>query len=241
MNDSDLCLDVKNVGLTFKTRRGFFRYDTFEALSSVSFQLYKGETLGIIGGNGSGKSSLLKVLAGILKGDSGEIESYVDYVSLLSLATGFDQQLSGRNNAILSAMLLGHSKQHALDSLPKILQFSELGDAFDQPVKSFSSGMKARLGFSVAMLMETDVLLIDETLGVGDAGFRQKAERAIQDRVNSSQTVVFVSHSADQIKRLCNRVVWLEKGKVKKVGPAKSVSEEYEKFVKEKSSQLSSR
>lgn len=236
MNDSSLCLDVKDVGLTFKTRRGFFRYDTFEALSSVSFQLYKGETLGIIGGNGSGKSSLLKVLAGILKGDSGEIESYVDYVSLLSLATGFDQQLSGRNNAILSAMLLGHSKQHALDSLPKILQFSELGGAFEQPVKSYSSGMKARLGFSVAMLMETDVLLIDETLGVGDAGFRQKAEKAILDRVNSSQTVVFVSHSAPQIKRLCNRVVWLEKGKVKKIGPAKPVVGEYESFIKQKSS-----
>lgn len=236
MNKLELCLDVQDISLSFKTRKGFFRYNKFDALDSINFQLFKGETLGVIGGNGSGKSTLLKVLAGILQSDKGKIISHVDYISLLSLATGFDQQLSGRNNAILSAMLLGHSKTEAINALPEILAFSELGDAFDQPVKSYSSGMKARLGFSVAILMDTDVLLVDETLGVGDAGFRVKAERAILDRLSSLQTVVFVSHSAAQIKRLCSRVVWLDKGKVKKVGDAAPIVNEYEKFIKDKRS-----
>lgn len=231
MSQAEVCLQLSNISLTFKTRKGFFRYTNFNALKNVSFQLFKGETLGIIGRNGCGKSTLLKVLAGILKADSGELVSHVNYISLQSLATGFDKQLTGRDNAILSAMLLGHSKEKAIHALPSILEFSELGEAFDQPVKSYSSGMRSRLGFSVAMLMQADVLLVDETLGVGDTRFKKKAEAAILNKINSDQTVVFVSHSAGQVKRLCNRVIWLEEGEVKKVGPADSLVDEYEDYV----------
>ncbi|MBJ2128707.1 ABC transporter ATP-binding protein [Alteromonas sp. IB21] len=233
MSQPSVSLSLKDVCLTFRTRKGFFRYHQHYALKNVSFQVFKGETLGVIGRNGCGKSTLLKVLAGILKADSGELVSNVNYISLQSLATGFDRQLSGRDNAILSAMLLGHSKEAALNALPSILEFSELGDAFEQPVKSYSSGMRSRLGFSVAMLMEADVLLVDETLGVGDTRFKRKAEKAILSRINSDQTVVFVSHSAGQVKRLCSRVVWLEHGEVKKVGPADILVDEYEEFIQQ--------
>jgi lipopolysaccharide transport system ATP-binding protein len=232
--DNDVYLDVRSVGLSFKSRRSFFRYQSYQALEDVSFQVLKGETLGVIGSNGCGKSTLLKVLAGILAPDTGRVIKNVKYISLQSLAAGFENQLSGRDNAILSAMLLGHSLQKVHASLDAIIDFSELGKNFDEPVKSYSSGMRARLGFSVAMLMEADVLLIDETLGVGDTRFRQKAEAAILKRIDSDQTVVFVSHQANQIKRLCNRVVWLEQGKVMKVGPAEELVDEYETFIKNK-------
>lgn len=236
MEQPEVCLDVNNINLTFKTRKGFFRYSKYHALKNVSFKVLKGETLGVIGRNGCGKSTLLKVLAGILKADNGEVVSNVNYISLQSLATGFDRQLTGRDNAILSAMLLGHSKAKALEAIPNIIEFSELGDTFDQPVKSYSSGMRSRLGFSVAMLMEADVLLVDETLGVGDTRFKRKAEKAIMNKINSDQTVVFVSHSAGQVKRLCSRVVWLERGEVKKIGPAETLVDEYEDFIQEERS-----
>lgn len=229
-NDS-ICIEAKDVGLTFKTRKGFFRYAKHTSLHKVSFQLFKGETLGIIGRNGCGKSTLLKVLAGILQPDEGQIVSNVKYISLQSLATGFEKQLSGEDNAILSSMLLGCSYPEAEAALNDIKAFSELEDSFYEAVKTYSSGMKARLGFSVAMLMRADVLLIDETLGVGDTRFRHKAELAILDKINSDQTVVFVSHNAAQVKRLCQRAVWLEKGEIVKVGNADVLVDEYEAFI----------
>lgn len=241
MNMSQPCITLKNVNLTFKARKGFFRYTKHHALTNISFQIFRGETLGIIGRNGCGKSTLLKVLAGILNPDDGELVSSVDYISLQSLATGFDRQLTGRDNAILSAMLLGHSLQDAYDALPNIIEFSELGSAFDAPVKTYSSGMRSRLGFSVAMLMEADVLLVDETLGVGDTRFKKKAEAAILNKITSDQTVVFVSHSAGQVKRLCQRVVWLEQGELKKTGPADAVVDEYEDFIQNSKKQRRSR
>jgi lipopolysaccharide transport system ATP-binding protein len=233
MPAKETCIRLESVGLTFKSRKGFFRYSKHHALKNISFELHKGETLGIIGRNGCGKSTLLKVLSGILKPDEGNITNYVDYVSLQSLATGFDGQLSGRNNAIISAMLLGHSKEDAKNALQGILEFSELGESFEEPVKTYSSGMRARLGFSVAMLMRADVLLVDETLGVGDKRFREKAEAAILEKINSDQTVVFVSHSGAQVKRLCQRAVWLEQGEVMKVGLAEDLVDEYEKFIQD--------
>jgi len=231
MPTKETCIRLENVGLTFKSRRSFFRYSKHHALKNISFELHKGETLGIIGRNGCGKSTLLKVLSGILKPDEGAIYNYVNYVSLQSLATGFDGHLSGRNNAIISAMLLGHSKEYAMSALPSVLAFSELAESFEEPVKTYSSGMRSRLGFSVAMLMRADVLLVDETLGVGDKRFRVKAEAAILGRINSNQTVVFVSHSGRQVKRLCQRAVWLEQGEVVKIGEAEDLVDQYEHFV----------
>ncbi|GGW82415.1 ABC transporter ATP-binding protein [Alteromonas halophila] len=226
-----VCLEAKNISLTFRARRGFFRYSYHTALDNVSFDIRKGETVGIVGRNGCGKSTLLKVLADILKPDAGELVSHVNYVSLQSLATGFEKNLSGRDNAILSAMLLGHTLEQATAALPDICDFAELGDSFDEPVKTYSSGMRARLGFSTAMLMHADVLLVDETLGVGDSRFKKKAEAAILDKINSDQTVVFVSHQSSQVERLCNRAVWLEKGQVMEVGDTKTVLNNYQAFL----------
>ncbi|WP_297818256.1 hypothetical protein [uncultured Paraglaciecola sp.] len=146
------------------------------------------------------------------------------------MAAGFDEELTGRDNAIISSMLLGHSKKVAIDNMDEINEFSELGLSFLEPVKTYSSGMKARLGFSTAITMHADVLLVDEVLGVGDANFRVKAEKAILDKINSDQTVVFVSHSANQIKRLCNRAVWLENGEIIRVGYAQEVVDEYKEY-----------
>lgn len=228
-----LAIQVKNTSVFFKTRKGFFRFNKHHALSDISFDLKRGETLGIIGRNGCGKSTLLKVLANIFQPDRGEVKCFVNNVSLQTLSAGFDKELSGRDNAILAAMLLGHNKIEAKAGLDDIQQFSELGAAFNEPVKTYSSGMKARLGFSVAIRMHADVLLVDEVLGVGDSRFKRKAEAAILDKMNSDQTVVFVSHSSAQVKRLCDRVVWLEQGKVVKVGASSDIVDEYEVFMKD--------
>jgi lipopolysaccharide transport system ATP-binding protein len=224
----DKVVEVKNASVAFKTRLGFFRFNSHWALTKVSFNLLKGETLGIIGRNGCGKSTLLKLLAGIYRPDEGKVIQHAKHVSLQSLAAGFDNELSGRDNAMLSAMLLGHNKVKVSLSLDDIKSFSELNDSFYEPVKTYSTGMRARLGFSVAMQMDADVLLIDEVLGVGDSQFRKKAELAILSKINSEQTVVFVSHSAAQVKRLCDRVLWLDKGRVIRIGEATDVVEEYE-------------
>jgi lipopolysaccharide transport system ATP-binding protein len=225
--DNEPIIKLQDITLTYKTRMSFFRHQEFCALDNVSFSIEKGETLGIVGNNGCGKSTLLKVLAGIYQPDSGIITKNCHSISLLSLGVGFDQELSGRDNAVLSAMLLGASKKQALAVLSDIVEFSELGKFIEQPVKTYSSGMKARLGFAVAIKLDVDLLLIDEVLGVGDAGFRQKAEQAMLNKINSEQTVVFVSHSEGQVKKLCERAVWLDKGQVKIVGDTKSVYAEY--------------
>ena len=216
-------LALKNVTLSYWTRLAFFRREKFTALDDISFNVVKGETLGIIGPNGCGKSTLLKVLAGIYKPDGGVIMQNCQRISLLTLGVGFDGELSGRDNAIISAMLLGVTKKQAMELLESIIEFSELGDFIHQPIKTYSSGMKARLGFSVAITLDVDLLLIDEVLGVGDASFRKKAEHTLLQKINSQQTVIFVSHNEPQVKLLCQRTVWLEKGKVKMVGPTHDV------------------
>lgn len=222
---------LNNVTLSYWTRLAFFRHEKFTALNDVSFNVIKGETLGIVGKNGCGKSTLLKVLAGIYKPDSGQITKNCQQISLLTLGIGFDQELSGSDNAIISAMLLGASKKEAMELLESIVDFSELGDFIHQPIKTYSSGMKARLGFSVAITLDVDLLLIDEVLGVGDASFRQKAERTLLQKINSEQTVIFVSHNEGQVKRLCQRAVWLEKGQVKMLGLTNDVFTHYNKAV----------
>ena len=224
-------MELHNVSVRYKTRRSFFRHDYFTALDNVSFAIRKGETLGVIGPNGCGKSTLLRVLADIYGVDDGEIKWFCRQVSLLSLSLGFDVELSGRDNAIISGMLLGSRKRDVLAKLDEIIEFSELQEYIDKPIKTYSSGMRARLGFSVAITMHSELLLIDEVLGVGDGKFKRKATNAMVNKISSDQTVVLVSHSIGQIKRLCDRVLWLDAGKVRMIGTADEVVRGYELFI----------
>lgn len=221
-----------NVSVRYRQRRTLFRHSFHEALKSLSFEVYKGETLGVIGRNGCGKSTLLKLLAEIFRPNEGVLDSCGNRASLLTLGSGFDPELSGYENALLNGMLLGNSKKHVLDMLEDVFEFSELGDNIYRPLKTYSSGMKARLGFAVAIIMQTDILLIDEVLGVGDIKFRAKAERTLVNRIQSDQTVVLVSHSGAQIKKLCDRAIWLEDGGIEMAGPAHDVVNAYEEVLR---------
>ena len=218
-----------DVGFTYRTLSGLFSIEKYQALKSINFEINPGETLGVIGSNGSGKSTLLKVLARIYKPDEGEILYNVNKISLLSLALGFDPRLSGFDNAILSSMLLGATLREAKQNVAAIIDFSELGEFANHSVRTYSSGMRARLGFSVALNMQADVLLIDEALAVGDAKFKAKSEKAIAEKVTSSQTVVLVSHSAGQINRLCDRAIWIERGRIVQSGDTNVVTAAYAK------------
>ena len=224
---SNSLISLTDVGFTYKTLSGLFSIERYQALKSINLDVFPGETLGVIGSNGSGKSTLLKVLARIYWPDEGDIVFNAKKISLLSLALGFDARLSGFDNAVFSSMLLGATLKEAKQKVMGIIEFSELGEFASHPVRTYSSGMRARLGFSVALNMHTDVLLIDEALAVGDAHFKEKSERAIVEKVTSSQTVVLVSHSAVQINRLCDRAVWIDKGKIMLVGDPSLVTQKY--------------
>lgn len=225
---SKYTVELDSVSLLYRTRLAFFRHEKFKALDNVSFKVKRGETFGVIGGNGSGKSTLLKVLAGIYAPDTGNIIHHCASSSLLTLGLGFNNELSGRENAIVSAMLNGASRKQAIAAMGDIIEFSELGGNIDKPVKTYSSGMRARLGFSVAMHNQVELLLVDEVLGVGDQDFRQKAEAAMLEKLNSEQTVIFVSHSAQQVKKLCKNSIWLDKGQVKAYGETDVVLKAYQ-------------
>jgi lipopolysaccharide transport system ATP-binding protein len=219
-------ISLKNVGFSYSQRKKF-RLTKKRVLKDVSFDIYRGETVGIIGKNGSGKSTILKLLAGIYEPDEGIINKYHNKVSLQTLSAGFDVELSGRDNALMGAMLLGHSKKSAQAKLKEIKSVSELNHDFNEPVKTYSSGMRARLGFATAITMETDVLLIDEVLGVGDSAFRIKAESIIINKTKSNMTVIIVSHASEEIERLCNRVIYINQGSVQMIGDGQEVLEAY--------------
>ena len=207
-------ISLENVGIRYKCSGSVFRKKTyFEALKSINLDIYKGETIGVLGRNGAGKSTLLRVISGVLKPDTGKIINRGVTVSLLALHAGFDPNLNGRDNAVMSGMLQGHSKEFVLSKLKEIEEYAELGEFFNHPVRTYSTGMKARLGFSVGIIAGPDVLLLDEVLSVGDAHFKNKAERTMRNKIGSSQTVVFVSHSYQQVTRLCNRLITIERGK----------------------------
>lgn len=225
-------ISLEEVGFTYRTLGGLMKVNKYQALKSINLDILPGETLGVIGSNGSGKSTLLKILARIFTPDEGNIAFNARKISLLSLALGFDPRLSGRENAVFSSMLLGADLSEARDMVNEIIDFSELGEFADQPVRTYSSGMRARLGFAVALNMQADVLLIDEALAVGDAKFKAKSEKAIVEKVTSSQTVVLVSHSAAQINRLCDRAVWIEKGEIVLSGETAVVTGKYAEVSK---------
>jgi lipopolysaccharide transport system ATP-binding protein len=223
----DKVIELKNVAITYKRRKSFFRFEEYTALKNITFDVFKGETLGIVGRNGAGKSTLLRLLAGIIKPDEGSIKHHINNVSLMTLSSGFDGNLNGRENALMSGMLLGYSKKDMLSKLEGIKVFSELQDFFEKPVKYYSSGMKARLAFSTAISASPDILLIDEVLGVGDASFKNKAERVLEDKINSDTTVIIVSHSEKQVSRLADRAIWIDGGKVRKEGLPEEIFPEY--------------
>lgn len=221
-------LELRDVSLSFRSGKGTFDGGLHRVLDSVSFTLYENETLGIIGRNGVGKTTMLRIMAGILAPTAGEVLVRPGKTSsLLTIGLGHNPELSGRDNAILSAMLQGASRDEAYSFLEDIKQFSALGDSFEEPVKTYSAGMKSRLGFTTALLTHVDILLVDEILSVGDAEFRAKAEHAMKERISGEQTVVFVSHSAPQIKALCDRVIWIDQGRISADGDPGTVIEQY--------------
>lgn len=230
-NMHEIILDVQSINVTFSSRRSLLNIDKYYAIKDLSFEVLKGETLGIIGRNGCGKSTLLRVLSGVFSPDSGKVIRHCKKISLLSLALGFDPELSGRDNAIISSMLLGASRKEAFDNLEEVIGFSELNSFINNPIKTYSSGMKARLAFSVGLKMQADVLLIDEVLGVGDQAFKNKAEEALLNKINSNQTVIFVSHSAEQVRKLCSRVIWLDKGELKECGTPIDIIPMYHQYI----------
>ena len=208
------------------------KIEEFWALKDVSFEVQQGEVLGIIGRNGAGKSTLLRLLADITQPDVGLIERANVRASLLTLRVGFLPHLSGRENAILGGMVLGLHRKEAKERLPRILEFADLGEFIEQPLRTYSSGMKARLGFSVAFAVDPDILLVDEVLGVGDVEFKARSTEMMREKIKSDKTVVLVSHSTSLIKDLCDRVVWIEGGVSRAEGPTEEVMKEYHAFMK---------
>lgn len=227
-------ISLRNVGVTYRRRTGFLRRESFEALRNVSFDLWRGASLGVIGTNGAGKSTLLRVLSGIIRPDKGSIINRGHSVALLSLQLGFDPNLSGRDNAIVNALLLGFRRKDVQEKLDEIIAFSELASFIDNPLHTYSAGMRARLGFSVAFHMEPDILLVDEVLGVGDADFQRKSRAEMERKIASDKTVVLVSHSPPTVRKLCSRVVWIEQGESRMEGAADEVLKAYETFLRER-------
>ena len=204
------------------------RYQEFWALKNISFKVNEGDRLGILGLNGAGKSTLLKIIAGVLKASEGELSVKGKIVPLLELGAGFDAQYTGVENIYLYGAVLGYPKEFINEKFNEIVEFSELGDFINVPVKNYSSGMKARLGFSIATIMDPEILILDEVLSVGDAKFRKKSEKRILDMFNKGVTVLFVSHSIEQVRRICSRAIILDKGKLMADGPVEEICNLYE-------------
>lgn len=206
-------------------------YNEFWALSDVSFELEKGDRLGILGFNGAGKSTLLKVIAGVFKPTKGKVEKEGVLAPLIELGAGFDPQYTGLENIYLYGACLGYSHKFIDEKLEEIIEFSELREFIDVPVKNYSSGMKARLGFAIATIVEPDILILDEVLSVGDAKFKKKSEAKLMSLLEKGVTVLFVSHNTEQVQRICNKAIILEKGKVIASGDVNSVVSKYETLV----------
>lgn len=202
-------------------------FEEFWALNDVSFTVEKGEAIGFIGLNGSGKSTLLKTIAGVLKPTKGNVSVWGSVAPLIELGAGFDPDLSARENVYLNGAVLGYNRKEMNKLFTEIIDFAELWDFLDVPVKNFSSGMQARLGFSIATAVIPEILIVDEVLGVGDYKFQKKCQERMSNIINSGATVLFVSHDIDQVKSICKRAIWLEKGKIVMDGEVNSVCDQY--------------
>lgn len=241
----DYAIEVENLKVRYRclrkmsVRESLFsirksKVEIFEALKGVSFQVPKGEIMGIVGKNGSGKSTMLRAIAGIFSPDEGSIDLHGNSVSLLSIGIGFQKKLTGRENIYLSGLLLGFSERQIDEKLDEIIAFSELGDFIDRPVKTYSSGMHSKLAFSIAVVLETDIILVDEALSVGDAKFKKKSFKRMRRLISDEgHTVVIVSHNSGTIKKLCSSVLWLDDGLVRMQGPTELVMPLYEEFMDE--------
>jgi len=219
---------LDGVGVAYRKRNGAFHRSDYWALKDISFSVSSGETLAILGRNGAGKSTLLRLLSDIIRPDRGEVSRTAGLkIALLSIQAGFIQSLTGRQNAVISGITLGLPKRQIDQCIDQIISFSELGEFIDQPVASYSSGMKARLGFSIAIQMDPDILLIDEVISVGDEDFRKKSSAIIHQRVQSDETTVLVTHNANLARSLCTRAIWIENGRVRMDGSAESVIDAY--------------
>ncbi|WP_294480494.1 ABC transporter ATP-binding protein [uncultured Ruminococcus sp.] len=244
---SNYAIEVKNVGMKFnlsqekldslkeyviKMLKGQLKYNEFWALKNVDFKVEKGDRVGILGLNGAGKSTLLKVIAGVFKPTEGEVVRHGRIVPLLELGAGFDSQYTGAENIYLYSAVLGYSKEFVDKKFDEIVKFAELEKFIDVPIKNYSSGMKTRLGFAIATQIEPDILILDEVLSVGDAKFRKKSEAKIMSMFKSNVTVLFVSHSLDQVKRICNKAILLEHGELIAAGEIDEVAAIYEEKTK---------
>jgi len=202
--------------------------DDFWALRDVSFDLRRGDSLGLVGVNGSGKSTLLKIIAGVMKPTKGFARVFGTVAPLIELGAGFDYDLTARENIFLNGAILGYSRDYIKSQFQKIIDFSELSEFIDVPIKNYSSGMLARLGFSIATIGQPDILIIDEILSVGDYKFQEKCERRIEELTSQNTTVLFVSHSIEQVTKVCKRAIWLDKGHVVADGDAREVCARYQ-------------
>jgi len=241
---SKYAIEIKNLNISYKTLKPvsiknlFFHLkrnpvEVFEAIKDVSFKIEKGKIVGIIGKNGSGKSTLLRSIAGIFSPDTGTIELHNNSVSLLSIGVGFNSALTGYENIFLSGMLLGFSEKQINEKLSEIIEFSELGSFINKPVSTYSSGMYSKLAFSITAILETDIILIDEILSVGDIHFKQKSYAKMKELISDdSRTVLIVSHSNTTIKELCDEVIWLHDGVIREVGSPSEVVSHYEEYMK---------
>lgn len=210
-----------------KSIKGQVSVEAFWALKDVSFQVYKGDSVGLIGLNGSGKSTMLKTIAGVLKPTKGTVTVRGSVAPLIELGAGFDMDLTARENVFLNGALLGYTREEMTRHYDDIVKFSELENFMNVPVKNFSSGMVSRLAFAIATIGVPDILIVDEVLSVGDFRFQEKCENRIQAMMKEGTTILFVSHSIDQVQKICNKIVWLDHGVVKRFGDAEEICNEY--------------
>jgi len=244
MEQRELAIEVSNLSITYKSMKAYSvkknllrfkkaKVKEFNAVKNVSFGLEEGKILGIIGKNGSGKSTMLKALAGIFSPDEGIIDLHNKSVSLLSIGVGFNKSLTGRENILLSGMLLGFSEEEITNKMDEIIDFAELGKFIDMPVKTYSSGMFSKLAFSITAILETDIMLIDEVLSVGDQKFKKKSYAKMKSLISDrKRTVVIVSHNISTLNELCDTVMWMHDGVIKMMGEPKEVLDQYTEFMK---------
>jgi ABC-type polysaccharide/polyol phosphate transport system ATPase subunit len=243
MREKEIAIRVENLTIRYKSLKAYSikknflklshnKREYFEAVKHVSFEVEKGEILGIVGKNGSGKSTMLRALAHIFSPDEGSIDTFGNTVSLLSIGVGFQKELSGRENIILSGMLLGFSEEEIREKMPRIIKFADLGKFIDMPVGTYSSGMYSKLAFSITAILETDIILIDEVLSVGDRRFRKKSYKKMQSLISDEdRTVVIVSHNNQSLRELCTKVLWINDGELMMIGETNEVLDQYEAYM----------